>query len=516
MTEGRPSTAICTPSRGSGLAVIIIIIMAVALPGLLACSASRSKDSSASSAKPVEHDTSSGTAAPAPAFAQATGQTQVTLADVAERVVPSVVNISATRALTRRGQGDSFHGEQFRGDMFGNRPPPNHPPVPQDPEAQSLGSGVIVSADGVLLTNNHVVEQAAEIKVTLSDGREFKAEVVGTDPRSDVAVVRISETVADLQPLPFGDAESLRLGEVVLAVGNPFGVGQTVTMGIVSAKGRSGVGLVDYEDFIQTDAAINPGNSGGALVNMRGELVGVNTAILSRTGGSQGIGFAIPTTMVRPIMDGLLTKGAFTRGHLGVMIQELDKNLAAGLGLSLDRGVVISDVTLGSPANKAGMRRGDVVRTLDGKDVASVNDFRNRIAGLGPGAEVVLGVVREGKDTTLKATLGALQDKTATTASADAAGTGLLAGVTVTSLRAESRAMYSVPAEVTQGVLVTAVKPDSPAQKVGLHAGDVIVEINRKSVDSVAAFDTMSSKLGDSVLLLISRGGNTIFLANRK
>jgi serine protease Do len=284
----------------------------------------------------------------------------------------------------------------------------------------------------------------------------------------------------------------------------------------VSAKGRNGVGLVDYEDFIQTDAAINPGNSGGALVNMRGELVGVNTAILSRSGGYQGIGFAIPTTMVKPIMDGLLTKGAFTRGHLGVVIQELDKNLAAVLGLSFERGVVISDVTVGGPGNKAGIRRGDVVRTLDGKEVASMNDFRNRIAGLGPDAAVVLGIVRDGKDTTVKATLGALEDSAVNTAKADAAGTGLLAGVTVTSLTAESRAMYSVPAEVSQGVLVTAVKPDSPAQKIGLRAGDVIVEINRKSVDSVATFDTMSNKLGDSVLLLISRGGNTIFLANRK
>jgi serine protease Do len=512
MIEVRLFTAIRNLSRSSGLAVVIIIMAAIWLG---ACSQSRSRDSSESSARPVEQSGNPDNIAPA--FAQVTGQTQVTLADVAEQVVPSVVNISATRSVTRRGQGNSFHGEQFHRDMFGNRPPPNHPPLPQDPEAQSLGSGVIVSADGVLLTNNHVVEQAAEIKVTLSDGREFKAEVVGTDPRSDVAVVRISETVEDLKPLPFGDVESLRLGEVVLAVGNPFGVGQTVTMGIVSAKGRTSVGLVDYEDFIQTDAAINPGNSGGALVNMRGELVGVNTAILSRSGGYQGIGFAIPTSMVKPIMDGLLTKGAFTRGHLGVVIQELDKNLAAALGLSFDRGVVISDVTLGGPANKAGMRRGDVVRSLDGKDVASMNDFRNRIAGLGPDAEVVLGIVRDGQDTTLKATLGALEDSAAVkTARADVAGTGLLAGVTVTSLTAESRAMYSVPAEVSQGVLVTAVKPDSPAQKIGLRAGDVIVEINRKSVDSVAAFDTMSSKLGDSVLLLISRGGSTIFLADRK
>src|SRR5690606_31146613 len=289
------------------------------------------------------------TTTPNPVLGKAGGA----IADVAERALPSVVNISLTK-VGRAGAPIPFPV------FFG---------PPQERIEQGMGSGVIVSADGTILTNNHVVADAKEIKVTTYDRREFDAKVIGTDPKSDLAVIQIQGAPAGLTPIQFGDSSKLRLGEVVLAIGNPFGVGQTVTMGIVSATGRSRMGIVDYEDFIQTDAAINPGNSGGALVNMRGELVGINTAILSRSGGYQGIGFAIPADMARPIMKSLLDNGKVERGWLGVSIQDLTPELARGLGIGTSRGVLVSGVIDGSPADKAGLERGDVVISLDGKAI---------------------------------------------------------------------------------------------------------------------------------------------------
>jgi serine protease Do len=291
----------------------------------------------------------------------------LSFADVAERVVDGVVNISV-------GRGG--------------------------------GSGVIVSSDGVVLTNNHVVEQADEIRVLLHDGREVEAKVIGTDPGTDLAVLRLEGKPGGLKPLAIGDSTKMRLGDAVLAIGNPFGVGQTVTMGIVSAMGRSRLGIVDYEDFIQTDAAINPGNSGGALVNLQGELIGINTAILSRTGGYQGVGLAIPTRLVRPVMASLLKNGKFVRGWMGVGIQQVDDSLAAGLKLPVTRGVLVSEVEPGSPAARAGVRRGDVIVTLGGKPMESSPEFRNTIATLGPGAAAELELYRDGKKMPLRVPLG--------------------------------------------------------------------------------------------------------------
>jgi len=434
------------------------------------------------------------------------------IADVAEQAIQSVVNISATRATPTRGSGrhQPFFDDPFFRDFF--RP---FEGVPRERRAQSLGSGVIVSPDGVILTNNHVVERAEAIRVTLSDGRELDAEIIGTDSKSDLAVVRLTGDVGALVPLPFGDSDAMRLGEIVLAIGNPFGVGQTVTMGIVSAKGRSRVGIVDYEDFIQTDAAINPGNSGGALVNLRGELIGINTAILSRSGGYQGVGFAIPTDMARPIMESLLRDGEVARGWLGVMIQDVDRDLAEGLGLDSADGILISDVTPDSPAAEAGLERGDVLVSLDGQPISSTPRFRNLIAARGPGASVTLEVLRDGRSRSVQITLGSLADSVAAAGEVEAAE-GILYGLTVANLTPELRARHTIPRRIASGVVVTRVAPGSPAQRAGLRVGDAILEVNRQPVDSVRTFERIHRELDRSAVLLALRGGHTIYLTLRR
>ncbi len=449
--------------------------------------------------------------APTPAFARATGDQQpATLADVAEGAVASVVNISATR-MVRSQRRSGMRGAPGLRDFFG----PRGPSAPQ--LQQGSGSGVIVQADGVILTNHHVVEGAEEVRVTLSDGREFDANVVGTDPQSDLAVLRLKGDVSGLTAIAFGDSSALRLGEVVLAIGNPFGVGQTVTMGIVSAKGRSRMGIVDYEDFIQTDAAINPGNSGGALVNMRGELVGINTAILSRSGGYQGIGFAIPATMASPIMNSLLSDGKVARGWLGVAIQTVDQDLAEAIGGGIERGVLISDITADSPAARAGLKRGDVILALDGEALQDSSQLRNRVAARGPGAKVALTILRDGQQRDVTVELGALsKSPLARNASPDlGAGAGHLAGVQVAPLNAGVRARFNIPGEVTSGVVVIALEPDSDALRAGIRPGDVILEIDRRPVDSVEGFRERAQASTGAMLLLVYRDGNTSYLALR-
>jgi serine protease Do len=323
-----------------------------------------------------------------------------TIADVAERVVESVVNVSSSKKVEA---GPAAMDPFFQ--YFGIDPGEG-----QGGFAASMGSGVIVTAQGRILTNAHVVNGADEIKVTTSDGTELEAKVIGIDPRSDVAVLQLDGDLPKLKPIQLGDSSKLRLGEVVLAVGNPFGVGQSVTMGIVSAKGRA-TGGTDYQDFIQTDAAINPGNSGGALVNLAGELVGVPTAILSRSGGYQGIGFAIPTEMARPIMDMLVKDGKVSRGYLGVNIATVNKALAKDQKLAVVHGVLITGVEAKSPAAKAGLEQGDVVVSLDGSDIRDANKLRNTIAMRGAGKTAELAILR-GKDrSTVKVVLGELPDQ---------------------------------------------------------------------------------------------------------
>jgi serine protease Do len=438
---------------------------------------------------------------PNPALAQAGG---VSIADVTERVLPSVVNIS----MTKVGRAQVPNMFPF---FFG---------PPQDRVEQGMGSGVIVSADGTILTNNHVVSDAKEIKVTTYDRKEYVAKVVGTDPKSDLAVIRIQGDVSGLRPIAFGDSSRLRLGDVVLAIGNPFGVGQTVTMGIVSAKGRADLGIVDYEDFIQTDAAINPGNSGGALVNMEGQLVGINTAILSRSGGYQGIGFAIPTNMAQPIMESLKKDGRVVRGWLGVGIQEVEPELAAALKLPVSSGVVLSDVRPGTPAAAAGLRRGDVVVKFDGRAVTSAGQFRNSVAATGARRKVLLDIFRDGKQQSVTVELGEMpsdqQSLGGPSGSPSAPGSSVLDGITIESITPEHRRAFEISSDVTQGMVVTGIDPRSAAARAGLRPGDVLLEVNRTPVTTPKQLQDAYAKAKGNVLLLVNRRGSTIFLVVRR
>jgi serine protease Do len=438
-----------------------------------------------------------------PALTQVGGS--VSIADVAERVLPSVVTVSTT-VIQRQQQSMMFP-------FFGG---------PSERQAQGIGSGVIVSADGYILTNNHVVSEAKEIKVTTSDKREFDATVVGTDPKSDLAVIKIKGSPAGLVAAEFGDSSKLRLGDVVLAVGNPLGVGETVTMGIVSAKGRADLGITAYEDFIQTDAAINPGNSGGALINTEGKLVGINTAILSRTGGYQGIGLAIPSNMAQPIMETLKLSGKVSRGFLGVGIQDIDHDLATALKLSSSNGVLLTEVRAGGPGGKAGLVRGDVVTKVDGRPVTSTGQFRNLIASSGAKKRVSLELVRDGKPLSLAVDLGEVPDEVAEgmpgqpSGSPQATSGGALDGVTLEELTPENRRTLGLGSDVQKGVVITDLDAHSSAAKAGLRPGDVVLELNRAAVDSLARFKELYAKASGDVLLLVRRHGGTVFLVVRK
>jgi serine protease Do len=394
---------------------------------------------------------------------------------------------------------------------------------PTERQAQGMGSGVIVSTDGYVLTNNHVVAEAKQIKVTVSDKREFDAKVVGTDPKSDLAVIKIEGSPSGLRPVEFGDSSKLRLGDVVLAIGNPLGVGQTVTMGIVSAKGRADLGITAYEDFIQTDAAINPGNSGGALINTEGKLVGINTAILSRTGGYQGIGLAIPTSMAQPIMETLKQSGRVSRGFLGVGIQEIDKDLAAALKLSTQNGVLLTEVRAGGAGAKGGLSRGDVVVKVDGRDVTSTGQFRNLIASSGAKKRVTLDLLRDGKPLSVAVELGEVPEEQADNApnlpgsgpSKPTTG-GALDGVTLEELTPEHRRTLGLSTEVQRGVVITDLSPKSAAARAGLRPGDVVLELNRAPVETLAKFKELYAKASGDLLLLVHRRGQTLFLVVRK
>lgn len=429
----------------------------------------------------------------------------VSIADVAERVLPSVVTVSTT--VVQHQQPSMFP-------FFGG--------PPQERQGQGIGSGVIVSADGYILTNNHVVAEAKEIKVTVNDKREFDATVVGTDPKSDLAVIKIKGVPSGLRPAEFGDSSKLRLGDVVLAIGNPLGVGQTVTMGIVSAKGRADLGITAYEDFIQTDAAINPGNSGGALIDTDGKLVGINTAILSRSGGYQGIGLAIPSSMAQPIMETLKQSGKVSRGFLGVGIQDVDRDLATALKLSGPNGVLLTEVRAGGPAGKAGLLRGDVVMKVDGKVITSTGQFRNLIASSGAKKKVSLEIMRDGKPQSFAVELADLPEDGKEAVGGPQGGTpqatsgGALAGVTFEELTPEHRRTLGLGADQQRGVVITDLSPGSSAAKAGLRPGDVVLELNRVSVDSLAKFKEQYSKATGDVLLLVQRRGGTVFLVVRK
>ncbi len=430
---------------------------------------------------------------PTPALARAG---DASIADVAAKALPSVVNVASSRTRKVQNPYSFFFGAP-----------------PSERRQEGLGSGVILDASGIVVTNNHVVAEADEIKVMTQDKREFVAKVLGTDPKSDVAVLKLEGDVRGLVPIGLGDSSELRLGDVVLAIGNPFGVGQTVTMGIVSAKGRANMGIVDYEDFIQTDAAINPGNSGGALVNMRGELVGINTAILSRTGGNMGIGFAIPVDMARPIVDALKTKGRVSRGWLGVSIQDVDQDIAQAMKLPGTGGVLIADVQKDSPGQQGGLQRGDVVTHVDGQSVDSPGTFRNRIAAAGADRSVKLTVLRQGKPVTLSVKLGELPgDEKPPGAQERRDG---LEGITVVPLDAKTRRQLNIGDEPRDGVVLSRIVPGSAADRAGLKAGDIVLEVNRTPVKSPEEFEKVYGGAKGTRLVLVYRNGATSFVVVR-
>lgn len=434
------------------------------------------------------------------------GQPFVPIAKLAKA---SVVNVSSVKKAKQEGQSfqspffDDPFFRRFFGEEFERRMP-----APREFQQQGLGSGVIVTSDGYIITNNHVVEGADELNVSLPDKRTFKAKVIGTDPKTDLAVIKID--VSNLPALPWGDASQLEVGEMVLAVGNPFGLSQTVTMGIISAIGRANVGIVDYEDFIQTDAAINPGNSGGALVNLKGELIGINTAIFSQSGGYMGIGFAIPSTMAKSVMQSLIKHGKVIRGWIGLSIQDVTPDLAKEFGATESKGALVGDVLEDSPASKAKIERGDIITTYDGVTVRDSNHLRGLVADTAPGTIAHLSVLRNKKTVDLNITIGELP-KELDKASRDGSGKGdhALAGLTVENVRQSGRSKMS------SGVVVTDIEPDSSAERAGLQKGDVIREINRKPVKDVKDFERLTSQLSprSPVLVLVKRGNSTIFLS---
>ena len=339
-----------------------------------------------------------------------------------------------------------------------------------------MGSGVIVSPEGYIITNNHVVDGASELTVTLPDKREFKAKIVGTDPKTDLAVVKIN--ASNLPYVRWGDSSKLQVGEYVLAVGNPFGLNSTVTLGIVSALGRGHMGITQYEDFIQTDAAINPGNSGGALVNTAGELVGINTAIVSQTGGYQGVGFAVPANMAKPVYESLVKTGKVVRGYLGVAIQELTQNLAKSFGLKQAKGALVSSVAEDSPAERAGIKQGDVIVAYQGNPIEDPAVLQREVTRTPVGTKATLKVIRDGREQEVTVTIGE-QSETAKVASADSSMENALAGVEVQSLDLQTARELGLHGKV-QGVVVVNVEPDSLADRAGLAQGNVIKEINRR------------------------------------
>ena len=437
-----------------------------------------------------------------------------TFAPIVKRAMPAVVNISSSKVVKDQPQQGLFDDPFFR-QFFGGRTPQQQQPRSQ--RATSLGSGVVVSADGYILTNNHVVDGATDVKVSFADKEEYPAKVVGTDKATDVAVLKINKT--GLTTLPFADSGRAEVGDVVLAIGEPFGLGQTVTMGIISAKGRAGLGIERFEDFIQTDAAINRGNSGGALIDTRGDLVGINTAILSgETGGNQGIGFAIPANLARNIMDQILKNGKVTRGFMGILPQELTPEMAKAFGVPNTHGVAIAQVEAKSPALQAGLKVGDVITAVNGSPVSDVNTFRLQVAGFAPGTTVHLKIDRSGQNLDVPVTLGEFnleaENKGDTEGNLPGGGEkGALRGVSVQALTPDLRQQLQTP-EGTQGVVITDVDADSPASAAGLQQGDIIVQVNRKPVTTVSEFNA-AIKAGasrDSTLLLVKTGPGTHFV----
>jgi serine protease Do len=442
---------------------------------------------------------------------------RASFAPMLKKVAPGVVKVVTTtrgkRANISRGEMNPGNGlDDFWRHFFGPDFDGSAPRQFGVPRQQGIGSGVIATKDGYILTNNHVVDGADEVKVTMQDGRELTARVIGRDPKSDVAVIKVEGH--DFPVVPMADSDKVEVGDVVLAVGNPFGIGQTVTSGIVSATGRGGAIGLDYEDFIQTDAAINPGNSGGALIDAEGRLVGINTAILSRSGGNQGIGFAIPVNLARDVMESLVNNGKVTRGYLGVYIQDVTPALADEFKLKDSSGALVGDVTAKSPAEKAGLKTGDIITELNGKKVTDSRHLKLAVARTHPGDSITLKVLRDGSTKNLQAKVRELPgtEELARNDSSHSKDVGTLNGVGVADIDQQARQQFKLPDSIS-GVVVTEVEPDSAAAEAGVKPGDVIQEINRKSVKTADEAVRMTERADNKrTLLRVWRGGSSHYL----
>jgi len=429
-------------------------------------------------------------------------------ASVIDPALPAVVNISSTRIVKQPPIPNIFQDPFFR-QFFGTQPGTQQ----QQPETESehsLGSGVIVNPEGYILTNNHVISGASDIEVFTQARNKYRARVIGADPRTDVAVIKID--ASGLPSLSFADSSKLKVGDVVFAIGDPFGIGETATMGIVSATKRALGGAIEhYEDFIQTDAPINPGNSGGALIDLRGNLVGINTAIISGAGGNEGVGFAIPVNLALNVMNQLVQNGKVVRGYLGVTIQNLDPAMAKAFGLPHGGGALVGDVNPNSPGAKGGLQRGDVILQLNGTAVTGSNDLSLRISEMRPDSQAHLQVFRNGHNLNITVTLGRFPEQGQSGSPSPAAGTALQ-GLQVQNLTANLIQQLGLPAGQT-GVVVTDVEPGSVAASAGIQPGDVIQEVDRKAVHSAAEYQQLlAATPGQPVLLLINRKGTTHYV----
>ena len=425
---------------------------------------------------------------------------------VVKKVMPAVVHIRVEKTVKNTGGfggDDDFYNNPFFQQFFG----PQFRQQPRQFKQQGQGSGFIISKDGEILTNNHVVEGADSITVILSDKQQVKAKLIGADPETDIALLKIDDG-NNLPVVPLGDSDALEVGEWVIAIGNPFGLSQTVTVGVVSAKGRNQVGINDYENFIQTDAAINPGNSGGPLLNIHGEVIGINSALYTKTGGYMGIGFAIPINMVKTVEAQLNAKGKVTRGWVGVAIQNVDENLAKSFNLKKAEGILISEVQHGSPAEKAGLKQGDVILRLNNTPLDDANDLRNQISLLPPGSKAGLQIIRDGKTQDIEITIGeqpANFSKLAKGGSADTTGLNQF-GLSMQNLSPELAEQFGYKQD--QGVIIKGVEPGSTAALAGLKPGLLIEEVNRQRVHTLQELDTVlrNSKTSKRVLLRVQNG----------